>query len=170
MLNNKFVELWSNFVNFISFKEYDLRIDDYNFNEKEKDYFIIVKNRSKRSFTKVKVSDILNYRNVLDNVHPYDAYIIGVLNRVVTDKNINLSIDTIKHINLKHNNERVPQSILYMGINFDDKVLFLKMKNSNNIFNVSLKEFLANPYILRSLSGEHAFSLGFAITEFIADE
>ena len=60
-------------------KEYYLKLDGYYFCQKKRLLFVILKVRYKRTVDIIEIQDLLTYKNYINELHPIDAYIIGIL-------------------------------------------------------------------------------------------
>lgn len=154
------------FVNNIFYKQYELRIEDYIFRGNE-DVKIVFKLRFSRNKLNVPLHEVVNNENYISKIHPYDCYIIGILNRMLLEKIPFKNKNTLK---IKHNNEKILPCIHFSGFNCKNKKLTFELNKSKTKYNITIDEFIHSRFILRGLPSVDSLQVGFIITDYLMND
>ncbi len=155
-----------NFLNNIFFKQYELRINSYLFCKNS--IFIIFKPRFSRYKLIVPIFKVIKNKHYLLKIHPYDCYIIGILNRLLQE-NIN-PIQNERLLKINHNNEKISFCLNFIGIDYVKEVLQFEIGRSHTKHNIPIITFLKNTYIIRGLNSIESLKLGFTITDYLLNK
>jgi len=58
---------------------YTLKLDSFYFSKKNQDFCVIVRMLNKRKYQKILLNHIIEYREFIDQFHPKDNFVLGVL-------------------------------------------------------------------------------------------
>lgn len=155
-------------INNLFFKQYELRLFNYSFCNVSQKILITLKPRFSRYKVEISINEILSNMNFLSKIHPYDSYIIGILNRLVQENYNPLQHETL--IKIQHNNEKIKHRIRFLGINYIEASLQFNIGKHLTHHNISIEKFLKNSYIVRVLNSHDAVKLGYTITDFLLDK
>lgn len=151
------------------FKQYELKVEDYLFtsDNTKKQATILFKPRLSRCKLKVTLDETVNNENYIKKIHPYDCYVIGILNRILLENVIPKNTQILK---IKHNNEKISPHLRFSGIDYNKGILTFKISNSNTMHNITITDFIRKiSFIVIALSSIDALQLGFIITDYLID-
>ncbi len=169
---NSLTYLYGNFgKNVHGLYEYYLKLDSYYYCKWHKCIMVVIRIRNKRTIDEIPLQQIVLDTNYLSELHPFDAFIIGVLannerNEVNVQENIGwMNMKRLKEYQCKIKSfpilEVHGQFINHNG----DKIIILRSKFLNKKFQVPLEDLCQNPALLYAIDSYQAIGIGYYISE-----
>ena len=151
-------------INNILFRQYELKVEDYLLNNENGQSLILLKPKFSRYTLEVTLTELMHNENYVIKIHPYDCYLIGILNRMLLE---NIIPNNKNIINISHNNEKIHPYIQFTGTDYAKHELTFEINQSRTKYHISVSDFLKNPHIIRAISSSDSLQLGFTITDML---
>lgn len=154
-------------------KEYYLKLDGYYFCKRKKCTVAVIRIRNKRTAETTPVLEIVNNKDYLKEIHPFDAFIIGVLSNNerngIIDKNC-IGLKNMKRTSDYYCNTKYPPVLNIIGAYFNEeniKITVLKSRFLNKQIEISSAELCKNHYLIHSIDSLQALAVGYETSEAI---
>ena len=162
------MKLWlmiKDLVFFCCSKEYQLKLESYYHCNKKQSYSLTFRVRGKKVFRIIDIEDFCRDKDLLDMIHPVDAYIVGIIygmnkNKVVLESNI------MDHF-MDYDSYVIFKPFLcveYHCMDNDDFVL-LKNKDNKELLKVPIFDFYEKSFLLQAIGSVASNRLGFFTSE-----
>lgn len=152
-------------------KEYYLKLDGYYFCDQKKCTVVVLRIRNKRTSETSPVLELVNDKNYLKEIHPFDAFIIGVLSNNerngIIDKNC-LNFRNMNRTKDYYCNTKFSPVLEVIGAYYNEhnvKITILKSKFLNKQIEVSSTELCNNQYLIHSIDSLQALAVGYETSE-----
>ena len=148
-------------------KEYPLTLDSYSFSTKKNTYILVFRVRSKQVVNKLEIQQVFFDSEMLKEIHPIDAYIVGIIYGLYRNKTV-VQADVMSFFTGYNSYHMIDPHLFVSTQCMDDNdidVIILKSKYSIKTFKVPLLELHNRPYLLNAIGGSEASKLGFLISE-----
>lgn len=149
-------------TNFLFYKEYCLKIEDYYYDQKKSMYIVVLRFRNKNAVVKSYIKDIIENKNLINSLHPYDSYLIGTIKTMqengyyVNNAQVERDFDDYYIIN---------PCVEWVGTDFTANQLIFKAKSSLSEIKISIEEFCKNAKLMRAIGSNSAFLIGSLVTQ-----
>jgi hypothetical protein len=154
------------------FLKYYLKLDGYFYCKRKKSIILLIRIRNKRIIDKVWISKIINDKNYLMELHPYDVCIIGILANIEREGILIKDTRWAKKICLKEH-ECIVKSppILEIIKKYTNKLgnetITLYSKFLRKKIEIPITELCQNQSLIYALDNFQALSLGYDIGELL---
>lgn len=155
----------------LSKNQYFLKLDGYYYCNWRKSTIVVITVRNKRISQTINILDIVKNKEYLKEIHPFHAFILGILannerNGIVNKENVGL-----KNIRLIKNcpcNTKFSPLIDVFGTYIDEnnnKITILKSRLLNKKIKILSSELYKNQHLLNSMDSLQAVSIGYEASE-----
>lgn len=157
-------------------KQYFLKLDGYFYCQTKKCTFVVIRIRNKRTAETIPVFQIVNDKNYLKEIHPFDAFVIGVLSHNERNGIIDTNCIGLKNMNRTKDyycNTKILPILEVCGAYYNDKnikITLLKSKFLNKQIEISSPDLCKNHFLIHSIDSLQALAVGYETSEaFIHD-
>ena len=144
--------------------EYSTKLDAYYYDQKRKTTVVVLKIRNKRAIYHVSMSELLENKLALSNLHPLDLCIIGVL----ASTSSNSSMDS--HHNVVSITDdclmtKIAPLLEIIGRDYTEQgeIIILKIKPLNKVIKMTVADLYNNKKLINALKYQDALSLGYSV-------
>lgn len=162
---------WNLWMTNDGYNEYCLKVDGYYFCKKKKKIMVVIRVRNKRTTDEITLNELTNNNDYLQELHPIDVFLIGVLANNERNGLVDHGITGWKKmIRLKDYRCFVKSDpILDITRKYFDKsgseiiVLFSKLIEKE--ITISIRELCNNLALVCAIDGFQAISIGYDVSE-----
>lgn len=152
-------------------KVYFLKLDGYYYCLQKNCTCVVIRIRNKRTSESHPVLEIVNDKNYLKELHPFDAFIIGILSNNerngIIDKNC-LGLKNMNRTKDYNCNTKYTPLLEVRGVYYNEqnvKITILKSKLLNKQIEVSSADLCNNQYLIYSIDSLQALAVGYETSE-----
>jgi hypothetical protein len=171
-MSNLFIKTWLLLRDFLVFyysNEYQLKLENYYYCDKQESYLLMFRVRGKGVFKTLNIEQVCNDKDLLAMIHPVDSYIAGIIygmqkNKIIFESNI------MTHFSDYSSYVIIEPFLDVQGHQMDDEdFILLRGKNNQELFNVPILDFCDKPFLLHAVGSVASNQFGFFMSEkFIA--
>lgn len=139
-----------------SHKKYSLKLEDCYFDYKINEYTIVLRFRNKNAVIKKTIEEIVK-KNLINNLHPYDAYMIGAI-KIMQDNNF-----ILKNFFVKRDFDHyfvIDPCMDFVGVDFAENKLVFKLRSNSSEIKVPMEHASKNAKFIQSMDAVNAFLIG----------
>lgn len=164
LLNSKvflfFIEVWLNFNK----KEYLSKLDACNYDFDKKTYILSIKVRNKNIVYRKTVDDVFSNRQLLQSMHPLDAYLVGAIKGMVENGAINELNRKFKDYDQYYVTKPILK-VVKQPLNILDECFEIQpFIKGSHVKKISIVDLCKNPFLIEALGHSTAATLGFLVS------
>lgn len=166
---NYFIAIWNSCYQFITTycaKEYQLKLESYQYVSKSSSYTLVFRIRTKQIIQRFEVHTLFFNLDIIDLMHPVDAYIVGIIYGMYRNK---VQVDTnIINYFCGYDSYKVVPPHLYVDSQYMDEsadYIILRTKTGKKLFKVTILELCQKSFLLHAIGSRESAKLGFFSSE-----
>ncbi len=165
---NKIKCTYFHFKNLFSFSNYYLiKFEEYYYNIKANSYILVFRLRNKTLIQKLTIDEAFFNKNFLNNMHPLDAYKIGIISGMQRNKIIFNKHEYKTNANKQKFTKISPlfliKSFYFLDNNTD---IVVHLVNSDSKFHIKLQDIPKKLFLIHGLNPIHAATVGLLVSEY----